>query len=160
MKCDMCGWREAKVVVYLIGTEREVKNKLFLCSACSREVSVSWVVSPDSQKGSLSTRISPLEEKESCPFCGWQWEEFLESGLFGCPHCYNSYFPDIKNWLLENQLGTHHRGKNPANWRKKNKIRNAILRLSRDLEKCIEEENYEKAGQLKKIMEKLNAHLK
>ena len=28
MKCDICGWREAKVVVYLIGGG-ELKNKLF-----------------------------------------------------------------------------------------------------------------------------------
>ena len=42
MKCDICGWREAKVVVYLIGGG-ELKNKLFLCPACSQEVSISRV---------------------------------------------------------------------------------------------------------------------
>ena len=48
MKCDMCGWREAKVVVYLIGAER--KLRISFPVRLVLEVSVSWVVSPDSQK--------------------------------------------------------------------------------------------------------------
>jgi protein-arginine kinase activator protein McsA len=54
----------------------------------------------------------------------------------------------------------HHRGKIPINWQRQKKIQNAIFRLGRDLENAIEQENYEKAGHLKKVMEKLRSQLK
>ena len=162
MKCDICGWREAKVVVYLIGGEGEVKNKLFLCPVCSQQVSISRVVSSGSQENSPLARVFPLEEKEGerCSFCQWGWEDFLNRGVVGCPHCYNFYYQEIESWLSENQMGLRHRGKIPINWRRQKKIQNAIFRLGRDLENAIEQENYEKAGHLKKVMEKLRSQLK
>ncbi len=161
MKCDICGWREAKVVVYLIGGG-ELKNKLFLCPACSQEVSISRVVAPGSYKSPPSTRFFPLKKEgdKRCSFCQWEWEDFLKGGAVGCSHCYSSYSKEMQSWLSKNQLGMHHRGKIPINWQRQKKIQNAIFRLGRDLENAIEQENYEKAGHLKKVMEKLRSQLK
>jgi len=163
MKCDICGLREAKVVVYFIGGEGEVKNKLFLCPSCSQEVSISRVISSNTpEENSSLTRIFPLEEKEGeqCSFCQWKWEDFLKMGMVGCPHCYDFYSEEIKSWLLQNQEGVYHRGKVPLHWWKRRKIQNTISRLTRDLQNAIEKENYEKAGHLKKVMEKLRSRLK
>lgn len=162
MKCDICGVREAKVVVYFIGGEGQVKNKLFLCPACSQEVSISKVIGSNVQESVSSTKIFPLEEQEGeqCSFCQWRWEDFLKMGVMSCSHCYDFYSEEINNWLSQNQGGVYHRGKVPLHWWRQKKIQSAIFRLRRDLQNAIEQENYEKAGHLKQAIEKLRSRLK
>lgn len=122
-----------------------------------------------SQKKAIEVRPKP-QAKPPCPQCGITLAEIAKLGRIGCDHCYDHFHTEIKIVTSHAHGATKHVGKVPKNWtaeqQKKKEIeeRNATIeeRIRSYKEKmanCIKVENYEAAGDLKKLIESLQQQL-
>lgn len=160
MRCDFCGHREAVIVVYLVRGEAEAQNKLFLCRRCATHVSVVRLFEQELKRGHIRSERSLSHRKaKRCPFCLLPLSSFLENGQLGCPYCYSAFSREIEKWAKNGQAGCVHRGSAPWRFLQKKKIQESLSRALQDFERCVAEENYEKAGRLKKLIERLQSLL-
>ncbi len=83
MTCARCGSPAA----YRFGQEGEEST---YCRACAERVGPRDVVR---LLGEL-TRERP-DPNRPCPHCGWTRAQFSETGLLGCPLCYEVLEPEI-----------------------------------------------------------------
>ena len=53
-------------------------------------------------------------ERKVCKYCKTSMEDFLNTGLLGCPECYDTFRAELKKYLKTIQKGTFHTGKEPS----------------------------------------------
>lgn len=51
--------------------------------------------------------------EKACVRCGCTWKQFVRSGLFGCPHCYEQFMTELVPTLKRIQKTTYHKGSSP-----------------------------------------------
>jgi len=194
MICQNCGRREANVKYTQI--INGVKKEINVCEECARELGIESTtfsmplsfssILGDMFAGVLSNNTMPeyMRTKNSCIECGTDMDLLLDTGLLGCPECYET-LGDKLDTILKRVQGadrhTGHRGKNISktilnneeiNTEKEEKVKenivkdnivkkdepeskeNKINRLEKDLEKAIKEERYEDAA---KIRDEINS---
>lgn len=49
-----------------------------------------------------------------CKHCGYNYQDFLNSGLLGCPRCYESFSRELMPSIQKLHSGLYHTGKQPA----------------------------------------------
>ena len=116
--CDICG--EKPAVVHLT---QVVENKTIhshLCEECAAEKGISEPQSPGSlplvdflanMGGEAPLEPTGTHEEPSCPFCGLLASDFKNHGRLGCPQCYSTFEPSLRNLLRRIHGGTQHVGK-------------------------------------------------
>lgn len=161
MRCSLCGRSEASIAVYVV-SHKKVRQKLFLCKNCAYKVSVAYFtninLSPSEFSGVSDFGYSLDASSQKCNFCQMSFEDFLRKGVLGCPYCYASFGSLLEPYLRA--CGSYHVGKKPYLWLKRRRLERDFQRLKRDFEKCILEENYERANYLKRALERLQSKLK
>lgn len=101
----------------------------------------------------------PVSGKELvCDHCGYPESEFHKTGRLGCPECYDVFVTPKMEILRKIQDAEVHKGKAPKN-QDKRALRLDFTKLNKDLVEAIENEDYERAAQirdeLKTVKEKL-----
>lgn len=165
MLCQNCGKNEAnfKYTQIING----VKKELTLCSECARKLGVDSIDIPinftsflgdffnDYAESSLLPSFSTNDVK--CKTCNMTYNDFINTGMFGCSDCYDVFSNPIDS-LLKNLHGTSkHIGRGVKNAKvtqieKTNKvepIKNEKDELQKQLDKAIKEERYEDAAKLR-----------
>lgn len=160
MLCDECHEREAEIKVTAVDAKGELNEK-HLCKECA------------AKKGYESTQQKPLYElftdllKESvkdedqirCARCGMTWAEFRRNGRLGCQHCYTEFGSRVEQLLSKIHGTTRHTGRhstvNPESTAMYREME--VARLRKELEKAIQDEDYEKAARLR---DEVNKHEK
>ena len=165
MLCQNCGKNEAnfKYTQIING----VKKELTLCSECARKLGVDSIDIPinftsflgdffnDYAESSLLPSFSTNDVK--CKTCNMTYNDFINTGMFGCSDCYDVFSNPIDS-LLKNLHGTSkHIGRGVKNAKvaqieKTNKvepIKNKKDELQKQLDKAIKEERYEDAAKLR-----------
>ena len=155
MKCQSCGKKEA-TVRYMENINGK-KQEMHFCIDCAKKlgfVDFSNMFSP------IFTNIPNLLEEVSfdekkCSVCGYTFDDYINTGMFGCPKCYDTF----SNRLDEIFLKLH--GKNRhvkldvknSQIKKETKIdeynlskQDKILKLKEELKELVEKEEYEKAA--------------
>lgn len=116
MLCENCNQREATIHEVLIKGGTKVERHL--CETCAQQAGVQATGSPPISELITKYMMSPGttrgETPPSCPSCGMGYAEFRQSGLLGCPGCYDAFETRLSP-LLEraHEGGTHHVGKVP-----------------------------------------------
>lgn len=182
MLCSICKSREANIFyTEIVGG---VKKEQYLCEECAAEnTSLRLKLPFGGQEISLGGLLSGMlegamereeqqEENEapkshvSCSGCGLTFDEFKQSGQFGCAKCYQSFGKLLNRNLRNIQGADTHSGKQP-----KNKVAAAEFdsdteklpeldeseKLSMQLEQAIEREDYEMAAVLRDRLRALKA---
>ncbi|NIQ13499.1 MAG: hypothetical protein GTO02_03535 [Candidatus Dadabacteria bacterium] len=86
-----------------------------------------------------------------CPTCGHTLEDIMKTSKIGCGECYNYFKKELLPIIQKCQHGaTQHIGKTP-----KQTNPNLIKQLEAELQAAIKKEEYERAGELKKQIDKL-----
>ena len=180
MRCQNCGKNNANVKYTKI--VNGVKTEYNLCSSCAKKMGVGDEIeipfTLNSFLGDLfndyaQTSFVPRLKNSiiKCKTCGTSYDDFINTGVFGCSDCYTTFEGPI-NALLKSINGTDkHVGKGPKGKgqainleidskedekenveEKKNENESKeekLARLQKELDKAIKEEKYEEAAKIR-----------
>lgn len=175
MLCQNCGENEANVRYTQI--INGVKKEMALCDKCSKELGISSLdfnmpISLSSflgefmqaDNGFLPTFANP--KQLLCKQCGMSYEEFVNTGKFGCEECYEVFSDRIDPILKNLHGGNRQVGRIAKNFQPKKKqesfhqkqepkIQEDFLeKLKKELKIAIQEERYEDAAKLRDEIKK------
>ena len=184
MLCENCGKREANVMyTQIINGD---KKEMHLCEECSEKLGIGNMdfkmpISFSSFLGdfldefendTLLPELNPIKELR-CDSCGMTFENFMNTGKFGCSNCYNIFESKIDPILKNIHGANRHVGRlgkiGPASniqeqeekreinkiegtEKEEPKVANEVSeedKLREELRKAIKEERYEDAAKLR-----------
>lgn len=150
--CQRCG--KARATVHITDTVPQ-KRELHLCEECAEKEGVIIKHQHQSTNAMLKEFIKQKTglasaEDLCCPKCGMTFREFQSKGLLGCPNDYRE-FRAVLLPLIERAHGgaTSHAGKLPPEADGTTRRQAGLLRLRRELQDAIEQENYELAARVR-----------
>ena len=99
------------------------------------------------------------EKEEKCPKCGYTFSDIAKSGKLGCADCYRKFYDKLLPSLQRIHGKIKHTGKQamiPVQANTEPKI-NPVAKLKEDLQKAIEEQNFEQAAVLRDRIKEMEA---
>ncbi len=186
MYCENCGQNYASVKYTQIinGNQKE----MFLCKQCSKLLGIGNLNMPIDFSTFLGNFFTEFEEANipskilntkqlKCKRCGYTFEDFIETGRFGCPECYQAFEEKIDSLLSNLQGANRHVGRlGSSNEQMESKLKksqeekdvlakdstklNKIKELREQLKIAIKKENYEEAASLRDQIKELEGEQK
>ncbi|MDD2376625.1 MAG: UvrB/UvrC motif-containing protein [Clostridia bacterium] len=165
MKCQSCKKEEAIIKYY--ENSNDEKREIMLCSNCAKKLNL--IDFPNMLSYFFSSYSKELIEnkytKKVCDKCSYTFENYLKTGLFGCPECYSA-FNDRIDTLLSRIHGKNRHVNTECNSQKKitkktymnikDKNQNINIssiidmnKLKKLLDLSIKEEKYEDAAKIR-----------
>lgn len=158
MICDRCGDREATIHQIHV-TDNQVQH-LQLCEECAKE----GTEDPAAEAGvaeAFEGFKSQQEESEVCPECGTTLQELRKTNRVGCEECYSTFRDQFEQLVHRIHGAERHVGEGSeytgeggglgkVSSDKKKKM------LQKRLQKRVEEEDYERAAELRDRIEDLD----
>ncbi|MEO0715862.1 MAG: UvrB/UvrC motif-containing protein [Planctomycetota bacterium] len=180
MLCQHCQEREATIHEVVI--KNGVKDERHLCEPCAAELnldpspqaSVQQVIgqflSGSSAGGAGGAGATPAQAL-ACPDCGRTFLKFKQTGLLGCATCYKAFERPISPMLERaHEGGGHHVGKIPRRALAASRLAKGqtieellgdaeerasrLAQLRKQLADAVRNEEYERAAQLRDLIEK------
>lgn len=160
MLCERCQERTATVHVTRIINGQ--KTELTLCQECAREIQPQFDFSiPKFLAGLLDSELElkapPIAEQ--CQRCGLTYEQFHQTGRLGCPDCYNRLASRLDPLIRRIQGSSKHRGKVPLRAGGNLRVQREIETLRAELQQLIQQEEFEKAAQVRDHIRDLEGRL-
>ena len=174
MMCQNCGKNE--VTFKYTQVINGVKKEMNLCDKCAKELGLKDInfSMPISFSSFLGDFFNDYEESLlpnfmstkalQCKTCGTTFDDFINTGEFGCSECYN-LFEDRITPILKNLQGTnkhigrgyrkinsnlkHEDSKNDIEKTVNEKKESKLEKLQKDLQKAIKDERYEDAAKIR-----------
>lgn len=184
MLCQNCGKHDATVRYTQI--INGIKSEIQLCENCANKLGVGSLQfnMPMNFADFLSdffndyeTSLLPsfVKQETKCENCGASYQEFVQTGLLGCPDCYETYSERLDPILKRLQGSCKHVGRgtkvqrskkttNTQNQQNDNlEIKEEKLtekdvklnKLNEDLRKAVKEERYEDAATIRDEIQEL-----
>jgi protein arginine kinase activator len=154
MMCQFCKTKDATVHVTEIA-DQKVK-KVDACAACAKEKNyddpTAFALADHLLGLGASQKMEEAAEAIgtlSCSQCGYTQADFKKSGRLGCAHCYEVFAEGLDSVLKTMHKDTQHRGKMPAGVQKTNQSVRILERLSKELQKAIQKEDFETAARIR-----------
>lgn len=152
MLCNECGKNEANVHLTQIINGKKTENHL--CDECAQKnqsfsnFSMENLFSAMLKNtiGGTGTKYLPTK---SCLNCGMTYEQFRNTGKFGCSDCIDTFKPKLMPAIKNIQGYDSHIGKIPKRAGGDYKVQKDLERLRIELKQMIEQEEYEKAAELR-----------
>jgi protein arginine kinase activator len=156
MTCDECGVNNAKIRLTKIVNGKMIEMNL--CEQCAKKHS--QFHGPFSLQNIMSGWLSDFHKQETiqklqCEKCGMTYDEFKQSGKFGCSHCYGSFKKNLSPLIRSIHGHDSHRGKIPEKAGSELKQKKEIEKLKHQLSEAIETEAYEKAAEIRDKIKEL-----
>ncbi|MBN1908311.1 MAG: UvrB/UvrC motif-containing protein [Pirellulales bacterium] len=98
--------------------------------------------------GQTAEELAELDQ-QICPCCGISFYDFRSQGRLGCPHDYSCFAPQLEPLILNVHGETKHVGKIPRHAADRSEAQTRLIQLRRQMEESVADENYERAGQLR-----------
>ena len=164
MLCENCGKNEATIKLTQVINGK--KTEMMICEECGKKMGITEInfEMPIDLSNFLGDFISKQENEEMMPFdipnatlkcnkCNMTYEEFLNTGKFGCEECYNAFGYKVDS-LLKRIQGTDKYIGRKANHNENNKIQenknvSRLEKLQQELKLAIKEERYEDAAKIR-----------
>ena len=164
MLCDNCGKNEATIKLTQVINGK--KLEMMICEGCGKKMGITEInfEMPINLSNFLGDFISQQENEEIMPFdtpnttlkcnkCNMTYEEFLNTGKFGCEECYNIFGYKVDS-LLKRIQGTDKYIGRKANHNENNRIQenknlSRLEKLQQELTQAIKEERYEDAAEIR-----------
>lgn len=185
MLCQNCGENEANFKYTQI--INNIKKEMILCDKCAKELGLGSL--EFNMPINLSSFLGEVFEEESnflpnfinkkeliCDECGMNYNEFINTGKFGCKNCYEIFSEKIDPILKNLHGGTRHIGRiekvskiqQKVNTKsdeyantvtnkniKKEDNEDKLEKLKKDLKIAIKEEKYEEAAKIRDEIKKI-----
>jgi protein arginine kinase activator len=159
MLCQDCNQNESSVhLTQIVNNKKLVLN---LCKDCAEkrgfhspfehmpfplaELVTGMVGSsaPPTKPGRKSQKV------KKCPGCGMSFEDFGKSGRLGCGQCYKTFHPEMADLLRKIHGAPKHRGKGLSGVGELMQPMKEETKLREELKQAIENEDFEKAANLR-----------
>jgi protein arginine kinase activator len=98
--------------------------------------------------GQTAEELAELDQ-QACPVCGITFYEFRSQGRLGCPHDYTAFEKQLEPLILNIHGESAHTGKRPARSAEGSQQRTQLIRMRREMQDAVEQENYERASELR-----------
>ncbi len=162
MLCQNCG--KAPAVTHYHSVVNGVVDDKYLCAECIGLAKLSHFEDDGIFKmlTSFLSDTEPLKTvAERCECCGTSFAEIRKTGRVGCGNCYKTFSSQLNSTLQRLHKSTAHIGKRPEKADKTEQSNDLktdkINKLQEELKKAIEDENYERAAQIRDIIRKKEA---
>ena len=157
MKCDNCNKPATVHLTEIKGGKKFEKHLCESCAAASEGMPVKGHTPINELLTNFVMAHSGMQKElgVACEHCGVTWAEFRQHGLFGCEHDYDLFEKELTPLLQRAHEGaTHHVGKTPAKGDQppaapKKRKNVDLAKLKKELAKAVENEEYERAAQLR-----------
>lgn len=168
MLCQKCYKKTASVFISSIINGKE--TRIYLCDDCAKDypllnfnfqdlfsikdvidkLNIDEDTSIKEKKENLLVMNNDCEEKSiACPNCYSTYDEYRDTGRLGCSKCYEVFESQLKP-ILKNIYGyDEYIGKSPKKDSEHIYISKEIRILKEDLNRAIEQEEYEKAADIR-----------
>jgi protein arginine kinase activator len=157
MLCQNCQQQTANV--HFTKIVNNIKIELYLCEKCAKEdgkfnfgvpLNLNNFFGGLMGFGGVGQYINTMAPQQIiCKKCGMSYEEFQKSGKLGCDNCYEYYSERLRPLLKRLHGNTQHTGKIPSKVSKTMKASKEIEKLKELLNRAIQNEEYEKAAELR-----------
>lgn len=163
MNCEKC--HKSHATIHLTAIENGAKREAHLCEECARQTGVhlKFNLSISDLLGSLMEPAAPKTSSKvsslRCPECGITYSEFKAKARLGCAHDYEIFKTELLRLLEKIHGATTHAGKAPHTVDAAIRKENELVRLKKDLESVVKNEDFEKAAQLRDRIKSLELEL-
>lgn len=156
MKCERCKEKEANV--FLEQTINGESKSMHLCEACAAAVKKEGFFEGapfpfgTDLFGDLFGFTAPHRlptAGKACPKCGATFAAIRREGKVSCPHCYEFFREELAPTVQSLHGRATHNGRAPAGLRFEREKKTKLDTLRRELRAAVEDEQYEKAAQLR-----------
>lgn len=155
MLCQNCGKNEATTHVKRIINGETAETHL--CAQCAAALGYEAVFpSFGLNLGNLfggffgDMPVSRLSNKViRCEKCGCSFDDIAKSGMVGCADCYKTFYDKLLPTVQRIHGRTEHQGKFPQGASEEVKQAHRLAELREELNKAIDEQNFERAAQLR-----------
>jgi protein arginine kinase activator len=149
-------------------------QKVNLCQACSKDRGVEdptgfaltellaglgTSIQTEKPAPGHAAAESPAGPVQKCPVCGFTQADFKKTGRLGCSECYQTFAESLGNLLKAMHKGTSHTGKMPERVWRQHELSERMKSLEMDLQKAVQDEDYENAAQLRDQIRRLVTQL-
>lgn len=169
MMCDEC--KKNMATVHVTQVVNGQKTEMHLCSECAAKKGV-MMFNLDMSNFSLPKLFGSFFQGFSapalgeimsvdpvCPNCGMHLSRLSQLGRLGCSECYNTFAEQLEPALRRIHGHTRHVGRVPARQGGTIKLQREIESLKAQLKKAVQDEQYEKAAELRDRIKKLEKEL-
>ncbi|WP_031517303.1 UvrB/UvrC motif-containing protein [Desulfofalx alkaliphila] len=165
MICERCKQRNA--TVHLTHVVNNNKSEIRVCDQCARELQQDFGASMQFNLhnllgGLMFSDYGPsvkLQQEVKCERCGTGQSQFAKGGLLGCPQCYESFDDNLAPLIKRIQGTETHTGKVPKRTGGKVRINKEIRTLKAAMQRHINNEEFEKAAELRDKIRSLEEKL-
>ena len=157
--CSKCANPETIHLTQIVDGEVEKQN---MCEQCPHAAkvgqsnSIDLVSGPKPKTKPIVHGIRAIENGLCCPKCGFSQKSFEQFGRLGCPACYDVFADILKSVFQKAHPGVKHKGKRPQATPVSPQ---QIEALKRELQECVDSENYEKAAEIRDRISELEERL-
>ena len=163
MLCEKC--KKAEAVTHIRQNINGELTEMHLCENCASEITGSFEnhygklfsdfgFGLDSMLGSIfgqdflsENLLSKPEQK--CEMCGSTISAIRKSGNVGCSECYRTFREELMPLIQRIHGKTVHSGKIPESAEGEISLKNKIAELEKELKKAVDEQNFEKAVEIR-----------
>ncbi len=110
--------------------------------------SLAGVLAQQLKVGQTAEDLARLDQK-ACPICGITFYEFRHAGRLGCPHDYVCFQEELEPLIMNIHGAAEHCGKQPQHGVQSADRQTRLIQLRREMKDAIEEEDYERASELR-----------
>lgn len=172
MMCEECHVRPATIHITKIVNNEKVQ--MHLCEVCAKQKHLGFPMGfsifgigdfgdADFSMGKLlSSFFEPVGEQfdnistgVKCEGCGLTFDDFIQTGRFGCSKCYTTFKEQINPLLRRIHGKTYHVGKVPRRTGGQLRIKHEIDRLKAELQEAVNAEEYERAAVIRDKIKQL-----
>lgn len=170
MICQKC--QERPATIHLTKVVNFEKTEIHLCEVCAKSAGneLGIMVEPNFTfqnliAGILESEIGMFQNPNAtpqelyCRNCGLTFSDFRNRGLLGCGECYSSFQTGLEPLLKRVHGSTTHTGKVPRRTGGKVRLRKEMDQLKLQLQRAINNEEYEQAAQIRDEIRRLQNEL-
>ena len=157
MLCENC--KKATATTHIKRSVNGVTREFHLCPECAAKLGFSnlnFFDMNDLWSSFLGKGYGTVPQTKRCKSCNTSFEEILNSGKMGCPDCYTEFYEEIMPTVIKIQGNTQHKGISPSSVSEvdepSDNKSDEIAKLENDLKKAIENEEFEKAAEIRDIL--------